>query len=690
MNKFFSFIVLAVATLLAACSDDAMLNTGSDISVPDGSPIEISSAIEIPEMFFGDGHNSRLLQENISSSYLLNTLKIHLLVFDKSGAMRQYIEPENIEITSTTETVAHFKVKNIYASKEPRTLHFVILPNITNLRTIKGGEFIDMMANETVVMPALQVGNGTDAYWGRVNVPDINADMKVELKAVRNFAKIIVSDLSGRTDFKITAYAVVNQPALSLIAPYKTKDYLFADFFDAAGVPQSYENVTKTQGFIGINPSDIDNNLSCTTVDEVRTALDSSRKSIEENTSSDYNVRLTSAPCYIYERTQSNIDRASSSVNVTYLIVQATIGENTENYYKIDIGSETNGIFRYYDIIRNFKYNIQIKMVTGDGAPTLAEAMNGAASNNMSASVVIRDLFSIGYGNDQIEVNNTRAFITRDNSTYHFRFRYTIAEGADQAFDASNLYIYDIANENDETKWHNMAGVGTDAVTLPNLASSGDKNLVIKNASVVKDASGWYDVSIETYNVPTDAVDRYEQTLKVLYKGGLSRNFTIMLRQPWDFVNVSTTTTTLKNTVDNPIPITFTLPDGLSQTQFPIVVTFESDKQNIYAVPGENLTVSTAKSGFNGATTDNVISYERRFEYEEYVAQNTYTVNFKTNTTSAEDKAYNTASIETQEGGRTGNNGDPNFCIRMGDRNPDGMKYFKPLYINYTREQPQE
>lgn len=688
MNKFLSFIVLAVATLLAACSDDAMLNPGSDISVPDGTPIEISSAIEIPEMYFGDGHNSRLLQENISSSYLKNTLKIHILVFDKSGAMRQYIEPENIEITSTTETIAKFKVKNIYASKERRTLHFVILPDITDLRTIKGGEFIDMMANETVVMPALQVSNETDAYWGRVNVPNINADMTVELKAIRNFAKIMVSDLTGRDDFEITAYAVVNQPALSLIAPYKTKDYLFADFFDAAGEPQSYENVTQTQGFIGINPSDIDNNLSCTTVEEVKAAIDISEKAITNNTSSDYNTKLTSAPCYIYERTQSNIDRASSSVNVTYLIVRATVNGNTENYYKIDIGTETNGIFRYYDIIRNFKYNIQIKMVTGNGAPTLAEAMNGAASNNMSTSVVIRDLFSIGYGNHKIEVNNTRAFITRNNSTYHFRFRYTVDDN-EQPFDASNLCIYDVANENDETKWHNMGSVtDNNAVSLPNLASSGDKNLVIKNATVTKEATGWYDVAIETYDVPNSAVDRYEQTLKVLYKGGLSRNFTIMLRQPWEFNNVTTTTENLNKTVDNTIPITFTLPDGLSKTQFPIIVTFESDKQNIYAVPGEDLTVGYVKSGFNGATTDNVISYERRIEYEEYAATKTYTVNFKTNTTSAEDKGYNTSSIDNIGiDGRTRNNDGPNFCIRMGDRNPDGMRYFNPKYINYTRNE---
>lgn len=692
MNKFISIIAFALAVLFAACSDEVQVSPGTASSVPDGTPIEISSAIEFPEMNFGNP--SRVLQENISATYLINTLKIHLFVFDKSGAMRQFIEPKDITIDTqkTTATTAYFKVKNIYASSEPRTLHFVIVPEITNLRTIKGGEYIDMMANENVVMPALQIGdkdNQIDAYWGRIEVPNIDPqNPKVELKAVRNFAKVIVStDITpseSNGNFKITAYAIVNKPSSSLIAPYITKDYLFAEFYNEKGM-QTYEEV-KAQGFNGINPSDANNNLFCTTVEDVKAELDKSQGLINLNPNIEYPVNLGNSAYYIYEHQQSGLDQASSSAEVSYLIIEAQRNGKTY-YYKIDNGYDENGKFYYYDVIRNFQYTIKIEAVTGNGASTIEEAMNGSAVNNLSASVITRDLFSIGYKEDKIEVSNTRAFITRSNATHTFRFRYTIAG---ETIAPSNFKIYDLTKENDSSLHENMSGVTeSQSKELPNLKSTDKNNPVIQSAEVKKTNDGWYELTFTTGNLPTSSVERYEQTLKVLYEGGsyLSRNFTIMLRQPWEY-KLSDLKTTVGTGTNQEINIGFTMPDGLSKTQFPIVVTFESDKQNIYAVPGEDMTVSFVKSQFDGATKDNVISYERRIEYEEYEETKNYTVKFKTNTTSDADKKYNTSSIDNSEnvGERVDNYGMSHFCIRMGDRNPDGMKYFKPTYINYTRQ----
>lgn len=684
MNKFIYFITFALATLLTACCDDLpAVNNGSDTTVPDGTPIEISSAIEIPEMNFGSGHNSRILQDNIDSEYLKNTLKIHLFVFDKSGAMRQFIEPKDISIdtTKTNATTAYFRVKNIYASTEPRIFHFVILPDITDLRTIKGGEYIDMMANEQVVMPALQIGNQTDAYWGREEVNTIEANKTVMLKAVRNFAKVNVSTNIDPNDetygkFKITAYAIVNKPAHSLIAPYITKNHLFAKFYDDEGL-NSYEEV-QDQGFNGINPSDANDALFCNTAEEVKGEIQASRGKIEGNKDVIYPATLGNSHYYIYEHQQSGLAQAASSAKVTYLIIQAERNNKTY-YYKVDIGHEDQGKFYYYDIIRNFQYTVQIDAVTGNGATSIEEAMQGAAVNNLTASIVTRDLFSIGYEKDKIEVSNTRAFITSPNATHTFQFRYTIDGGT---VDPSLFKIYDLNNENDDTKHYNM---GSDLNKDLEYLHSAE---VIKKASIKPIDGGWYELTYTTGALPTSGSERYEQTLKVLYEDGsyLSRTFTIMLRQPWEF-GVNTTNTSIGIGYNEDISIQFTMPEGLSKTQFPIVVTFESDKQNIYAVPGEDLTVNYVKSGFDGATTDNVISYERRIEYEEYAGKKTYTVNFKTNTEAEADKAYNTSGIDDKKiDGRTNNNGTPNFCIRMGDRNPDGMKYFKPYYINYTRQ----
>ena len=122
----------------------------------------------------------------------------------------------------------------------------------------------------------------------------------------------------------------------------------------------------------------------------------------------------------------------------------------------------------------------------------------------------------------------------------------------------------------------------------------------------------------------------------------------------------------------------------LSQTQFPLIITFESDKQNVYARNGSSLMVSAGKSGFAGATTDKVISYEWRIEWAEYKAGNGHlTAPFRMNTTADDDAAYNTAGIDAAAlAGRTANNATRNCCVRIANK---GQKYINPSYVNITR-----
>ncbi len=90
-------------------------------------------------------------------------------------------------------------------------------------------------------------------------------------------------------------------------------------------------------------------------------------------------------------------------------------------------------------------------------------------------------------------------------------------------------------------------------------------------------------------------------------------------------------------------------------------------------------------SGFPGATTDHVIYYELRLEWNNYqtLAGHPCTVLFRMNTTSADDRVYNTASIDAAGlTGRTANNGSASFCLRIANR---GRKYIQPLYVNIAR-----
>lgn len=663
MKTIYLSILSLILALLAVACDDPMMPDNHRNGVPDGTPVEIVTGAELPEMTFA--RSSRSMSEEPTPDELYNVLKVNLFVFDKSGVMLQFIEPKDISIVRIDESTKQvfFKISNIYSSSLPRRLHF-ITTSATDLRDITGGEYISAMASETTTMPALVVDSGTDAYWGIKEIDSITENMQLTMKLIRNFVKVNVNSTESENVFRLLGYTVVNRPSRGTIAPYIYRDHLFATFLNSDNDLISYDEII-AQGYFGVNPSGADISMTHTTEAEVSAALADSERRLAEGE--------TDTPCYIYERSQSSVTSAGNSVMVTYMIVAGEY-RGKHCYYKIDIGRDKEGKFGFYDLLRNFQYTVEITEVGGEGAPTVLDAMNGAPHNNLSTSVVTRDLFSIGYHGEKIEVNSTRVIFTEKTAGYSFRFRYTTPTGT--AFDPSKLKIYNIT---DETLEYDMTGVRNGASKAVPL--QGD---VIESASLTIDSEGWYVLNINTKDIPADS-RRLEQNIRIYYSGGsagLGRTVTLMLRRPWDFANV--TATSPAAAIQSDMSISLDLPSGLSQSQFPLIITFESDKQNIYALNGSSLTVATGKSGFKGATTDKVILYEWRIEWADYSSGNTrLTASFRMNTTSADDAAYSTAGIDVAAiAGRTANNSSRNFCVRIANK---GQKYIQPYYVNVTR-----
>lgn len=653
-----------LAIILTACGSGTVPDS-PESGTSQGVPVEIVTGMSFPKMEFAA---TRAMGEQPSIDDLRNNLKVNLFVFDPSGVMLQFIGPEDVRIINIDEASkrVYFKVSNIYSSDSPRRLHFVIT-SASDLRAISGGEYISAMASETTVMPALVVGDGTDAYWGIKELDAITDNMQLTVKLIRNFVKLTVKSSAPQSTFRLLGYTVVNRPGHGTIAPYIYRDHLFATFLDANNQLISYDEIIE-QGYYGVNPSGGDQSMTCVTEAEVSRALSESESLLASG---------TDAPCYIYERSQSAIVSAGNDVMVTYMIV---VGEyqGKRCYYKIDIGRDKDGKFGFYDLLRNFQYTVDITEVGGEGAPTLQDAMNGAAHNNLSTSVVTRDLFSIGYDGDKIEVGSTRVIFTEKTTDYSLRFRYTVGSG--ESFDASKLRIYDVS---DESKEYDMSGVTASAgkaISLP--------GAVIETASVTREGTStdaWYELRISTKDIPSDS-RRLEQNIRIYYAGGtagLGRTVTFIMRRPWEFADVSATSPGAA--LQSQFSLSFTLPTGLSESQFPLVITFESDKQNIYAVNGSDLVVGYGSSGFPGATTDHVIYYELRLEWDNYqtLAGNPCAVLFRMNTTSADDRAYNTSGIDAAGlTGRTANNGSAGFCLRIANK---GRKYIQPIYVNVSR-----
>lgn len=667
MNAILRHITLFLLLLaLTACDGDSI--TPPSPSVTEGTPITVVTKAFFPDMAKGSAP-SRALGEAPTMTELLNELNVNLFVFDPSGVMLQFIGPEDISvlrIDEATHTV-HFKVSNIYSSSQPRRLHFVIT-SAPDLHTVPGGEYITAMAGETTTMPALIVGDNTDAYWGILEVPGITDNMSVHVKLIRNFVKLTVKSTAEPSQFKILGYTVVNRPSAGTVAPYIYRDHLFASFLDPDNVLLDYEEII-SQGYHGVNPAGTDRNMTHTEPEEVQASLDESVRRLAAGEAD--------TPYYFYERTQSGMTSAGSDVRVTYTIVYGEY-RGKRSYYKIDIGYDKDGNFAFYDLLRNFQYEINITEVGGDGAPTLIDAMLGAANNNLSASVVTRDLFAIGYEGERIEVSATRVVFTEKTTDYKFRFRYTTPKG--EVFDATKLRIFDLGNPGTEFDVSGVTATNSKTISLP-----GD---VIENARLTLGADNWYNFEITTKNIPSDS-RRYEQNIRFYYRGGtagLGRSVTFMLRRPWEFTNISATTP--GSAVKSPLSISFNVPSGLSSALFPLILIFESDKQNIYAKNGSALTVATGRSDFRGATTDTVIKYEWRLEWADYCDEagnegGTYTAEFMMNTTAADDRTCNTDGIDAANNGtRSTNNGTESFCVRIANK---GQKYLEPIYVNVSR-----
>lgn len=415
--------------------------------------------------------------------------------------------------------------------------------------------------------------------------------MSLSIKLIRNFTKISVISEEAESKFKLIGYTVVNRPSTGTVAPYIAKDHLFATFLNPDDTLLSYDEIT-SQGYYGVNPAGI--GYTHTTEAEVQSSLNESERRLSAG--------AADTPYYIYERSQSDMAAAGEGTLVTYIIVKGEYN-GTVCYYKIDIGQDKNGKFQYYDLLRNFRYQLKITEVGGMGSSTLREAMNGAPHNNLSTSVVTRDLFSIGYDGEKIEVSSTRVIFTEQTTDYVFRFSYTVAAGS--TFDPSKMMVYDLEKPDTE---YSMSGAPKD---LP-IAGEVIKSMSM-NRTAASSTQATYELTISTQNLPSDS-RRMEQNLRIYYAGsnGLGRTVTFMLRQPWVFGTITHTNpgAGMKSAFNIQIPI----PMGLAKTQFPLIIVLESDKQNIYAIPGSPLTVSTGPSGFKGAGTDPVISYEYRIE----------------------------------------------------------------------------
>lgn len=578
----------AALTVLGACSQNDMPE--HNYPGEDDNTFTVSASLNVPLL---GQTQTRSLGETPDYS----NLKLYAIEFecvnadDPSQNVLLNIYDSGDEITDEQfdgNDLVTFNIR-LNKSEEARILHLVAVPNDVNLEIGYG--------TEAYVIPNLYTTDNKDAYWKRIvftdgygvqgetewQTSDATKQKLTEVPMLRNFAQISVTN-AATNDFELTGFAVMNVADRGSVAPWNYSKGEFAEFLNDREM-KSYSDISSAEGegYPGYLPG----GYSLTNLSAEGMAFDTQSK-------------------YIYERPfpQTNLDR-------TFVIVSGRYGtDQTDTYYKVDLGkSEANGIFSYYNLLRNINYHITIREVGTSGYPTASEAATGVVYNNFSFDVDTQRLTNISDGSDILFVNFTSAVITRpDQTNIEFKYRY-------RTVGSSPVYNND-----------NLTFIGLDPGSVIQSVSGPSAD----------DGAGWRTVTIKTFD-PDDDVKTQSFTL-VDPETRLGRTITLILRNPWQLLNpeefagrFTWTYPTEEQATQRRgkagyqtgryLTVFFNLPDELNEAMFPLTFTVESDRQDIENDPVGNLLVTSGPSMFvTGATR---IQYLKTVTWRQYNEEKT-------------------------------------------------------------------
>lgn len=591
-------IVIGVVLLLSfsyACTNET-----PDLTYTPGQicSLTITGTIQIPGM-------SELLTRGTMGEVPGSGLKLSILQFEASNKdanaaqwwLNEVYEAETLDATNVGNNgIVKFKV-TLKSTDQPTRLHLMISDNFIN--TSQG--------SEATVLPNLYVTGNREAYWGVVQFNDglttttnENDEVKVELRpevvtklqnvpVIRNFARIRVTNSSPST-FEYFGFGIVHMPNQGSIAPIDPN-------------PENPSVPTLTSGNTMLDYNEIARSYSGYTPG---TAVFQNTEQQARNWAySDTQTNITLSPKYIYEHPYESTRR-------TYLIVYGRyIPTNEYGYYKIDIGKQAeNGLFDYYNIIRNIDYNVVIQSVSAPGTTTAAEAITRSPFNNLMASTETATMLNVSDGNNMLIVNDTNHIFTKAHQTVDILYR----------------YIKGVTNTKVPANSELPEPVGLTAG--PDLVIKS----FVKHADPFVDDAGvewvWYTI---TCNNPTDIVKTQDFT--IVDGNGLGRTIHLILRTPWQYVPIGEQTALIKNGTSNTyssttndvissaaqahLTVFFNLPGGLPEAMFPLEFQLEAKNQGIENDKIGTLVVNSGQSLFDPSKI--AISYIKTVSYNEYL-----------------------------------------------------------------------
>lgn len=464
---------------------------------------------------------------------------------------------------------------------------------------------MNLMDEATFVRTLVTTDAGL-AYWGRRKYTSITGSTNMKgIQMIRNFAKVKVKVDEGVTNFVIRSFKVMNTQEYGTIAPFNpnSADYdtgengevilnfnRFADYNTASSVNNPYTWLTVSNSYTGFMPPIVNYN-----------AWDSYYSSDGTDTMSENDIWIDPSEAdYMYE--------CSYRPDVNPFIIlkgDYTDGTGTHTYYyKADFVyvDETTGDTKYYNILRNFCYTLNITGVNGKGSNSVYDAVNSIALNNFEGSTMAQELTNIANDDSRLYVSQTDILITFGTS-----FKMYVKSGT-----GTNFAQDDNASITAEIR---------DATSGNNIVSSNNR-ISIASSNVGSGVySEWREVTINCANPESlQPGEVWKQPIVFKNGSGLTRTVNLTLRRPFSLsVDAQDYVDPVKGTE---VWVDFNVPAGLTVARFPLYFYIEQEENTMYPKPlapgaNETLTVENGPSMIPGQTKNNYY-YRRSINWEEY------------------------------------------------------------------------
>ena len=522
---------------------------------------------------------------------------LYLAVFDASGYLLEYVQA-NAEQAVTNDNSYTYKV-SLTPTNFSTTIHFIgNAPETVNFGT------------EVEVIASMYTSDGEEAYWQRVQLPNgikkqgegLDESVRSALtgvRLIRNFAwiELGIAD-AAKSNFQLESYCVLNTRTKGSVAPYNTQAKEFVSYLD-----NITHNDLQVNGYDAFIPVE---------AELVKNIPDES----EWSTITDGEVD----PFFIYER---EYPRSSPSV----IIMKGTYdpdpsisnNELPHRYYKVDLRDNEGN---YFQILRNFRYHVEVNSITHEGHANAKAALDGAGSGDISTSIETEKFSNISNNIARIFVSYTdTTLVTTDKVFLKYKF---VLFGEDS----------------NEIKNNDVQ------VTL-GTSEGGD---VIKSYSVQdNDEDEWRTVEIQPNDIGT-----LRKIQSILLVGTVTidgRTYTLQRKVRFTLHNkmkliMECVPNTIMSKIGEPFDLELKVPGGLSDSMFPMEFELEAENQSITPSQGDDLPVVTGKSIVPDKEGRTTIGFIRSLSWEEYdIAENdggykTISCHFKSTKTSSATKIY--------------------------------------------------